>query len=84
MIALSRKIWYESRLIRGKTMSSAPIISGIRKFPKAAINTGIATQKIMMVPWFVTRALYSPGDTTPKPGTLSPGKASCIRNAYDM
>jgi len=50
MMALSRKIWNESRLMRGNTMSSAPIISGIRKLPKAAINTGIATQKIMIVP----------------------------------
>ena len=66
-------------MIRGKTMSSAPIMSGIRKFPKAAIRTGIATQKIMMEPWFVTSALYSPGETTPNPGTGIPGKASCIR-----
>jgi len=62
---LSRKIWYESRLIFGKTMSSQPIISGIRKFPKAAISTGIATQKIIMVPWFVTNALYWLGATSP-------------------
>ena len=27
-------------------MSSQPIMSGISKFPKAAISTGIATQKI--------------------------------------
>ncbi len=60
-------------------MSSAPIMSGIRKFPKAAISTGIATQKIMIVPWFVTSALYSPGETTPKPGTEMPGNASCMR-----
>ena len=46
-------------------MSSAPIISGIRKFPNAAINTGMATQKIMTVPWLVTSALYSWGDTVP-------------------
>ena len=36
--------------MRGNTMSSQPIISGIRKFPNAAISTGIATQKIMMLP----------------------------------
>ncbi len=68
-------------MIFGKTMSSQPIMSGIRKFPKAAISTGIATQKIMMVPWFVTSALYSAGETTPQPGTSMPGKASCMRNA---
>ena len=38
-------------------MSSQPIISGIRKLPNAAISTGIATQKIMIVPWLVTSAL---------------------------
>ncbi len=27
-----------------------------------------------------TSALYSPGDTTPKPGTGIPGYASCMRN----
>jgi hypothetical protein len=67
--------------MRGKTMSSTPHMSGIRKFPKAAIRTGIATQKIMMVPWFVTRALYSAAVTMPQSGTDSPGNASCIRNA---
>jgi hypothetical protein len=63
--AESRKIWYESRLIFGNTMSSAPIISGIRKLPKAAISTGIATQKIMIAPWFVISELYSFGETSP-------------------
>jgi hypothetical protein len=45
-------------------------MSGIRKLPNAATSTGIATQKIMIVPWFVISMLYSFGDTTPKPGTL--------------
>ncbi len=71
--ALAKKIWKLSRLIRGKTMSSQPIISGIRKLPNAAMSTGMATQKIMIVPCWVTSALYSPADTTPKPGTGSPG-----------
>ena len=62
-------------------MSSQPSISGITKFPKAARMIGIATQKIMIVPWFVTRELYSPAETTPKNGTSMPGKANCIRNA---
>ena len=34
-----------------------PIIRGIKKFPNAAISTGIATQKIMIVPWLVISAL---------------------------
>ena len=38
-------------------MSSQPSISGMQKFPNAATSTGIATQKIMMVPWLVTSAL---------------------------
>jgi hypothetical protein len=62
-------------------MSSQPTISGISRLPKAAMSTGIATQKIMIVPWLVTSALYSLGETTPKPGTCSPGNASCIRKA---
>ena len=80
MSALMKKIWNDRRLMRGNTMSSAPIMSGMRKFPKAAIRTGIATQKIMIEPWFVISELYSPGDTWPNPGTAMPGKASCIRN----
>ncbi len=43
--------------------------------------TGIATQKIMIVPWLVTSALYSAAETMPQPGTSIPGKASCMRNA---
>ena len=63
-------------------MSSQPIISGIRKFPNAAISTGIATQKIMIVPWLVTSALYCAGLTMPpQAGTGSPGNAICMRNA---
>ena len=50
-------------------MSSHPSISGIRKFPNAAISTGMATQKIMMLPCMVTSALYLPGVTIPYPGT---------------
>ena len=41
----------------------------------------MATQKIMIAPWFVIRWLYSFGETTPKPGTSMPGNASCMRNA---
>jgi hypothetical protein len=32
-------------------------MSGIRKLPKAAIRTGIATQKIMIAPWLVISTL---------------------------
>ena len=49
-MVLTKKTWKDSRLILGKTMSSAPTMRGIRKFPKAASNTGMATQKIMIVP----------------------------------
>ena len=57
MMALSRNSWYDSRFSFGNTMSSQPSISGIRKFPNAAMSTGIATQKIMMLPCMVTSAL---------------------------
>ena len=63
-------------------MSSQPIISGIRKFPKAAMSTGMATQKIMMVPCMVTTALYLPGVTIPKPGTFWFGNPCCMRKTY--
>jgi hypothetical protein len=78
---LIRKIWYDKPVEPGEHHVVAPIISGIRKFPKAAISTGIATQKIMTEPWFVTSALYSVGDTMPKPGHVirTPGNASCMR-----
>jgi len=33
----------------GKAMSSAPIISGIRKLPKAPARIGITTRKIITV-----------------------------------
>ncbi len=60
-------------------MSSHPSISGIRKFPNPASSTGIATQKIMMLPCIVTSELYWAADTRPKSGTASPGNASCMR-----
>ena len=56
-------------------MSSHPTISGIRKFPNAAMSTGMATQKIMMLPCMVTSALYLPGVTIPYPGNVLIGKA---------
>jgi hypothetical protein len=37
------------------------------------MSTGIATQKIMMLPWFVMSALYTSGETNPNSGTLMPG-----------
>jgi hypothetical protein len=40
----------------------------------------MATQKIMIAPWLVMSALYWAGETSPKPGTSMPGKASCMRN----
>ena len=59
--------------MRGNTMSSQPHMSGIRKLPKPASSTGIATQNTMMLPWFVISALYWPGETWPKNGTFEPG-----------
>ena len=37
----------------GNAMSGAPIISGIRKFPKAPVSNGMITKKIMIVPCIV-------------------------------
>ncbi len=34
-------------------MSGAPIISGIRKFPKAPVRSGMITKKTMIVPCIV-------------------------------
>ena len=42
---------------RGNAISRAPIMSGIRKFPKPPKSTGIATKKIMIVPCIVISAL---------------------------
>src|SRR4051794_1744357 len=38
---------YESMFSFGKAMSPAPIIRGIRKFPKAPVSSGMITKKIM-------------------------------------
>ena len=38
----------------GKAMSSAPIISGIKKLPNAPARIGMITRKIMIVACIVT------------------------------
>jgi len=43
--------------IRGNAMSGAPIIIGIRKFPKPPIITGMTMKKIIMNAWAVTTTL---------------------------
>src|SRR5262245_50201400 len=40
---------YEPMFSRGNAMSLAPIISGIRKLPKAPVSHGMITKKIMIV-----------------------------------
>ncbi len=47
----------ESMLRNGKAMSRAPIISGIRKFPKQPTRIGITAKKIMIVACIVKKAL---------------------------
>ena len=47
-------------------MSSQPSMSGIRKFPKAARSTGIATQKIMMRAVHRDERVVLPGRHPPK------------------
>ena len=44
----------EAMLSRGKAMSRAPTISGIRKLPNAPSSTGIATKNTIVVPCIVT------------------------------
>ena len=76
--AVTGKVKKGSKAAKRRKSFCARSAGQMKKFPKAAIRTGIATQKIIIVPWLVTSELYSAGETTPKPGTLAPGKASCI------
>ena len=41
----------------GKAMSSAPIISGMRKFPKAPARIGMITKKIITVACIVNNVV---------------------------
>ncbi len=88
------KIQTESMFRRGKAISRAPIIKGMRKFPIDARRRGIATKKTMTVPCMVTSELYTPGpilpvgmksassDIQPNPQTGVSGQASCQRIIY--
>ncbi len=49
--------YHERRLMRGNARSLAPIMSGIRKFPRTAGTPGIRKKKIMMTPCIVNRRL---------------------------
>ena len=73
-------------------MSGAPILSGMRKFPKTPINNGMMTKNTMTVACMVTSMLYPPGinapvvvstmfagNRCPKIGNGLPGKPSCQR-----
>ena len=75
----SANVHTESMLRRGKIMSRAPIISGIRKLPKAPRRIGMATKKTMMVPCMVTIMLNTSGPISPTSGTFVSGQASCHR-----
>ena len=46
-----------SRLILGKARSFAPIISGMRKFPRVAGIDGIRKKKTITTPWPVKASL---------------------------
>ena len=48
---------YENMFSSGNAMSRAPIISGIRKLPKAPVRSGMITKKIMIVPCIVNSLL---------------------------
>ena len=47
----------DSMLRSGKAMSRAPIMSGIRKLPKAPTRIGMTTKKIMIVACMVNAML---------------------------
>jgi hypothetical protein len=51
------KVQNDSMFSRGKAMSRAPIISGMQKFPKAPIITGVMAKKIITRPCMVNTAV---------------------------
>ena len=48
------KVQNESMFRKGNAMSPAPIISGIRKLPKAPVRIVVRKKKIITVPCIVT------------------------------
>jgi hypothetical protein len=50
-------MYQESRLIRGKARSFAPIMIGIRKFPSTAGMAGIRKKKTIATPCIVKSLL---------------------------
>ena len=77
----------ESMFSLGNAMSRAPIMSGMRKFPKHPTMTGMTTKKIMRVACIVNSMLYTSGGMTPSvsrksqwsPGTGDSGHPSSQR-----
>ena len=57
MIPAGGRTQKESMLMRGKAMSSAPIWSGIRRFPKTPASIGISAKNTMNVACMVTSEL---------------------------
>ena len=71
----------------GNAMSSAPIISGIRKLPNAPARIGMITMKIITVACIVNSIVYASGaicppsavySNLPKIGMLDHGHANCF------
>jgi hypothetical protein len=54
-----------NRFSLGNARSFAPIISGIRKFPRVAGTDGKKNRKIMMIPCIVKSLLYVSDATKP-------------------
>src|SRR5437764_8978673 len=52
---------YDIMFSFGNAMSLAPIISGIRKFPNAPVNSGMTTKKIITDACMVNSMLYTSG-----------------------
>jgi hypothetical protein len=55
-------------LRKGKAMSRAPIMRGMRKLPKAPVRMEVRKKKIMTVPCMVAAARYWAGSRRPFSG----------------
>ena len=63
-----KKVQKDSMLRNGKAMSPAPIISGIKTFPKAPVRIVVRKKKIITVPCIVAAWRYVPGSRMPRSG----------------
>ena len=79
MAAPSRYRYTESRLMRGKATSCAPIMRGRKKLPKMPGMAGIMKRKIMITPCSVNMRLYVIASMTVGPGVSSSSRSSSAK-----